>query len=199
MTEDEYSGEKSVTSDQPTAADYEPEVNYFRSLAAIAVVYGTSGVMLVPFGIYRLHEGAIAGELMVRIFDEPLTSLSFHGLWLFGSSVLGGLLGLALMVGAIGGVQLKSWSLPVLRIWAVVSLILGIFGSAVWLQWLYAPWRASLADVRGVDDALFNLGGWMIGTALALGMTIMINRPRVKEALRRGGRIADVDASKSHA
>jgi hypothetical protein len=189
MADDPFSGEKSVTSDQPTAADYEPEVRLFRSLAAIAVVYGTAGVMLVPFGLFRFHQGAIPGDFEIHLFDKPVVSTSIQALWLLVSSLSGGGLGLALMVGAIGGVALRGWALPVLKMWSIASIIFGVIGCWFFFQWLLPPWRDQLADVRGVDDALFNLGGWMIGSLLGIAILIVINRPAVSAALRRNGAI----------
>lgn len=94
------------------------------------------------------------------------------------------------MVGGVGGVLLKSWSLLVLRLWAVASIVIGLVGSYFYLKWILPPWREQLAQVRGVDDTLFNLGGWMIGTILAIAMLIVIGRPTVQAALKRNGKIA---------
>ncbi len=76
MMEDEFSGERSVVPDDPSAADYEAAVRWFRSVAAIALVYGTAGVMLLPFGLLRFHHGAIPGDFRVPFFDEPVESTS---------------------------------------------------------------------------------------------------------------------------
>jgi len=190
MIEDLYSGEKSVLPAEPTAADYEPGPRLFRSLATISIFYGLSGLLLVPFGVLRFHQGAIVGDLEVNIFAVPIRSTSIQALWLLCSSLAGAGLGAVLVVGGVGGVLLKPWSLLVLRLWAVASIAFGFLGSYFYLKWILPPWREQLAQVRGVDDSLFNLGGWMIGTMLAIAMLIVISRPTVRAALKRNGNIA---------
>lgn len=189
MDEDPYSGEKSVLPNDPTAADYEPGIGVFRSLAAIGIVYGLSGMLLVPFGLERFLQGAQVGDLDAAIFVQPIQSLSVQALWLLCSTLVGAGLGAALMVGALGGVLLKSWSLLVLRLWAVASIIFGVAGSSFYFTWILVPPPPQIAQVRGVDDALFNLGGWAIGTILAVAMLIVSNRSVVREALARDGNI----------
>jgi hypothetical protein len=198
MNDDEFSGEKSVVQDQPTAADYEPEVRFFRALAAVGVVYGTAGMVLLPYGLLRFHQGAIPGDYRVNILEGPLQSPSAQAIWLFSSSLLGAGLAMTLMIGAIGGLRLKSWSQPVLRLWAIASIIVGAVGSYFFFRWLLPPWRDQWAQVRGVDDSLVNLGGWIVGSLLAVAMLIVISRPRVRDALRRGGTIIErqIDAAK---
>lgn len=187
--EDEFSGEKSVVRDEPTAADYEPAVNWYRALAALGVAFGTVGVFMLPFGLLRFHQGAIAGGFRVAIMDEPVQSTSIDAYWLLCSSLLGAGLALALMVGGIGGVCLKSWSIVVLRIWSVVSIIVGVMGSYFYLRWLFSPARDQMSQVRGVDDVLVNFGGCFIGLCLAIAILSVIGRPQVREALGRGGKI----------
>ena len=189
MNEDEFSGEKSVVRQEPTAADYEPEVNIFRSLAALGVIYGSAGVIGVPLGILRFHQGAIAGDFRVAIFDESVRSMSADALWLLCSSLLGAGLALALMVGGIGAVRLKSWSFVVLRVWAIASVIVGVIGSFFFVRWLLSPQRDMFSEARGVDDSLVNFLGWGIGTVLAIAMLVVIQRPSVREAFRRNGEI----------
>lgn len=191
--EDEYSGEKSVVSDQPTAADYEPVVTVFRSLAALGVVYGMSGIIFLPLGLLRFHQGAIPGDFRVHLFDAPIRSTSIEALWLLCSSLCGVGLGTALVVGALGGLRLKSWSFHVLKLWAIASIALGALGSFFYFQWILPPWRDRLSEVRGVDDSLVNLGGWMIGSLLAIGMLIVIQRREVREALQRDGRVISAE------
>jgi hypothetical protein len=93
------------------------------------------------------------------------------------------------MIGGIGGVQLKSWSRFVLTLWAIGSVLFGAVGCFFYFRWLLPPWRERLAEVRGVDDILTNLGGWMIGSILAIAMLIVICRPTVRRALERNGKI----------
>lgn len=197
--EDEFSGEKSCIRQEPTAADYEPQVRVFRSLAAIAFMYGTVGVVMLPYGLLRFHQGAIPGDFRVKILDGPLSSTSVQALWLVFASVTGTGLSLALMIGGLGGVQLKSWSRPVLTRWAIASILFGAGGSLFYFQWLLPPWREQLAQVRGVDDTFINLGGWMIGSLLAIAMLIVICRPAVRNALERSGKIIEPASSDSQA
>jgi len=189
IEEDEFSGERSVVPDDPSAADYEPAVRWFRSVAALALVYGTVGILLLPFGLLRFHQGAIPGDFEVNLFDEPGQSTSPEALWLFFSSLLGTGLAAHLFIGAIGGLRLKSWGLPVLRLWAIASIIIGGGGSYFYLRWLLPPWREQLAQVRGVIDSLGSLGGWIIGSALAIAMLIVISQSRVRAVLSRDGKI----------
>jgi hypothetical protein len=189
MMEDEFSGERSVIPDAPSAADYEPAVRLFRSVAALALVFGTAGIMLLPFGLLRFHQGAIPGDFEVSLFDEPGHSISPEGLWLFCSSLLGTGLAASLFVGAVGGVRLKSWALHTLRLWAIASILLGVGGSYFYSRWLLPPWRDHLAQVRGVIDSLGSLAGWIIGSFLALAMLLVVNRSRVRAALHRDGKL----------
>jgi hypothetical protein len=189
MTEDEFSGEKSVVPSEANAADYEPGARWFRSVSALALVYATAGVMLLPFGLVRFHQGAIAGDFRVNLFDEAGQSISPQGMWLFCGSLLGTGLAGQLLIGAIGGLRLQSWSLQVLRLWAIASIIFGVCGSCFYLRWLLPPWREQSADVRGVIDSLGSLAGWIIGSALAVAMLIVISKSRVRHALERNGKI----------
>jgi hypothetical protein len=188
--EDESSAEKSVVRQEPTAADYEPAVNVFRSVAALGVIYGTAGVIAVPLGLLRFHQGAIAGDFRVALVDGPIRSMSAEAVWLLCSSLCGTGLAVAVMVGGIGAMQLKSWSYVVLRLWALGSVVFGIIGSLFFVQWLFSPGREVFSEARGVDDVLVNFLGWGIGTVLAIGMLVVIRRPGVRDALRRGGKIA---------
>lgn len=189
MSEDIYGGEHSVVPNEPAAGDYEPEVRFFRSVAALGVVYGTAGVMALPFGILRFHQGAIPGDYMVHLMDQPVPRVTLDGLWLVVSSLTGAGLALALMVGGIGGVQLRSWSAQVLKLWAIGSIIFGAAGSYFYFRWILPPWREELAQIRGVVDSLVNLGGWMLGSALAVAMLIVLSRQSVRAALARNGKI----------
>ena len=189
MTEDEFSGEKSVLRPEPTAADYEPAVRFFRSLAAVGLVYGTAGALLLPYGLLRFHQGAIPGDFRVFIMDETTSSLSPDGLWLFVASILGAGLAFVLVIGVLGALRLKSWCFPLLWLWGVASILLSAGGTYFYVRWLFSPVRDELAEVRGVDDTLTNLGGWIVGTVLAVLILIVINRKPVRCALRRNGRI----------
>src|ERR1700683_1308754 len=152
MDEDPYSGEKNVLPNDPTAEDYEPGIRAFRSLAAIGIVYGLSGMLLVPFGLERFLQGAQVGDLDVAIFVQPIQSTSTQALWLLCSTLVGAGLGAALMVGGLGGVLLKSWSLLVLKLWAVASIIFGVAGSYFYISWILVPPPPQIAQVRGVGD-----------------------------------------------
>jgi hypothetical protein len=187
--EDDFSGEKSVVREEPTAADYEPAVNIFRAVAALGAIYGTAGVIAGPLGLLRFHQGAIAGDFRVAIFDEPVRSMSGDAAWLLCSSLCGTGLALAVMIGGIGAVRLRAWSYVVLRLWALASVIFGVVGSFFFLPWLFSSQRELFSEARGVDDVLPNFLGWGIGTVLAVAMLIVISRPAVAAALRRGGEI----------
>jgi hypothetical protein len=189
MSEDEFSGEKSVVREEPTAADYERHVRIFRSFAAIGVVFATAGVVSLPFGLLRFHQGAIAGDMRVNMMDQALHGTSWEALWLCFSSLAGAGLATLLLAGAVGALRLRSWSFVVLWLWAIASIILGVAGSVFYLSWLLPPWREQWAEVRGVVIPLVNLGGWMIGSALAVVMIIMLSNSSVKAALHRNGKI----------
>ncbi len=144
MIVDEFSGEKSVVPDEPIAADHEPGVRFFRSVAAIALIYGTAGVMALPYGLIRFHQGAIPGDFRVHYIDDPSFSPSPQAIWLFVSSVVGAGLAMGLMLGAIGGVLLQLWSLAVLKLWAIASIVFGAVGCFFYFRWLLPPWRDQL-------------------------------------------------------
>jgi hypothetical protein len=188
--EDEFIGERSMVARDPSAADYETEVTFFRSLAALGVVFGTAGMIAIPFGLLRFHQGTITGDFRVHLFDDPIYSTSLEGFWLFVSSMVGVGLACGLLIGSIGALRLQAWSLVVLRLWAIASILYGIVGSYFYFHWLLPPWRNELAQVRGVVDSLGNLGGWMIGTGLAIAMLILLRRRPVKAALLRNGSVS---------
>jgi len=190
MIEDEFSGEKSVLRPEPTAADYEPAVRFFRALAAVGLVYGTAGTLLLPYGLLRFHQGAIPWDFRVFIMDETTHSMSADALWLFIASLAGAGLAAVLVIGALGALRLKSWVFPLLSLWGVASILLSAFGSCFYFRWLFSSTRDDLAEVRGVDDTLTSLGGWIVGTVLAVFILVVINRKPVRDALKRNGRIA---------
>jgi len=186
MSEDEFSGEKSVVSEEPPAADGNSRpVVFFRSLAAICLIYATSGIILIPFGMLRFHQGAIPGDLRISLWDGPARSTSLQALWLLFASIIGAGLSLTLFVAALGGVRMRLWSLPLLRLWAASSVVVGAGGAVLWFAWLLPPWRDQLAEVRGVIDSLTSLGAWMLGSFLAVAMLVVTSHPIVRQVFGR--------------
>jgi len=181
--EDIYSGEKSVIEADPVGAAGPRAVRFFRSLCAVGVLYGAAAMVFLPYGALRFHEGAIPGDFRTAIYDGTARSTSVDALWLFASSVMGAGLGFLLMAGGLAGVRMRPWSLAVLRFWAISSIAMGIGGSYFYFQWLLPPWRAHLAEVRGVVDSLVNIGGWFIGFWLAVMMLVVTSRRDVRDAL----------------
>ena len=157
-------------------------VRAMQSFAALSVVAGATGAVMLPFGILLLHQGDFAGDLRVHFLDEPLLYISASALWMFISSLCGTALGITLMVGAIGALKMRSWARPVLIIWAVASVVVLCGGAWFEARWLLPPWRDSFADVRGVIDSLTNIGGWAAGGALGVTLLGLLFHPDVRIA-----------------
>ena len=177
---DDYSAEKSVVPapvDQTDAADSQ---RVMRTVAALGVVLGTWGLISLPFGLMRFHQGGIPGDPGRDIYDMSMRGISIDLVWLFISSLSGAGLAFLLLCGSVGALSFRPWSRPVLLLWAAGSLGLSAVGSTFYLHWLLPPWRSHFAEVRGVVDSLVNFGGWGMGTLLAIVLLILLNSATVK-------------------
>ncbi len=185
--EDEYAAERGMVSPEPDVGDSDARPRVMRSLAAVGIVFGIAAAVLLPFGIIRLHQGNIFGDARVPIFDAPIRGTSLAALWMVLSSLTGAALGAVLLAGSIGAMSFRRWARPVLIAWALLSVVFGAAGIFFFGAWLLPPWRSHLAQVRGVVDSLATLGGWAVGSALAIAMLCLLTRPRVRAAFERQG------------
>lgn len=173
--------ERMVVSDEVSEADYDPQLQTLQALGALALLLGTMGMVMLPFGLERFHAGAIAGDARVNFYAYHLESTSPSALFLFFSSLLGSGLSLALALGGWGCLRLHWWARPLMLVWAITSLILGAIGAVFCIRWLLPPWRDQFPQVQGVIDMLAVLGGWGIGTALAAVMLYLLLQPHVRD------------------
>jgi hypothetical protein len=189
MSSNSITASKGVISSEPDMVDYDRRLCIIRSVATIGIILGTAGLMLMPFGLTVLHEGALPGDPRIHLFDMRIESLSIHAIWLSISSLCGVGLALLLLVGSAGALRLRHWARPILLLWAVCSVILAAGGCAFNLRWLFSTQRAQFAEVRGVVDALVSFGGWGIGSALAIALLLLLSRPHVRATFARDGAI----------
>jgi hypothetical protein len=184
-----HSGERSVVPQEPTLADYDPLVRVMRTVAVLGMILGCAGVVSLPFGLLRLHQGSFAGDLRLHLFNPQIEDPSRQAMWMFFSSAVGTGLAAMLMLGSIAAMSFRPVARPILLLWAISSLTMGLGGSYFYVRWLLPPWREESAQVRGVVDSLVNFGGWGIGTTLGVVMLYLLTRPRIKDAFRRGGSV----------
>jgi len=189
-TEDLFSGEKSVITPEFPGAVGPGAVRFFRALCTVGVLYGAAAMVFLPYGVLRFHEGTITGDYRTSIWDGSTRSTSVDAQWLFAASVAGAGLGFLFMVGGLGGVRMRPWSIAVLRLWAISSILFACGGAYFYLRWLLPPWRDNLAEARGVVDSLVSIGGWFDGFCLAVLMLVVTSRRDVRNAVSHAGQLA---------
>ena len=153
-----------------------------RSLAALGTVLGAVGAASLPFGLLRLHQGDLSGDLRGHVLDATVMHLTLNALWMFLASGAGAALAMLLLVGSIGALVYRRWARPTLLLWACASLVLGLISCAFYPRWLFSGSRDHFAEVRGVVDSMVNFGGWALGTLLAVAMLSLLSRPAVRSA-----------------
>jgi hypothetical protein len=172
---------------QPSLADYRPQVRLMRTVAVLGMLFGFAGMLSLPLGLNRLHPGSFAGDARVHYFSPLIERPTIDALWMYVASASGAGLGFMLFWGSVAAINFKSIGRALLVLWAMGSLFLGLIGCFFYFRWLFAPSRGDLAQVRGVVDSLVNFGGWGIGSTLAIVMLYLLTRPEIKEAFNRGG------------
>jgi hypothetical protein len=178
------SGAKSMIPEEPLPANSDPMVRAMHIMAVLGMLLGCAGLVSLPFGLARLHQGSLAGDLSVNLFAPSMESPSAQVVWLYASSAMGTGLALMLVLASIAAIHFRPIARPILLLWATASLMVGGGGSYFYFRWLVGPERESYAQVRGVVDTLANFGGWGIGTTLAIVMLYLLTRPTVKRAFQ---------------
>jgi hypothetical protein len=94
-------------------------------LAIIGIVLASLSLICTPFQLIGAFMGGAAGS------PNPMMSTPILSAWTIGSSILGVLLAVGLLIGCIGSLRLAGWGRKLMLAVAVVSIVFAVVGAVM--------------------------------------------------------------------
>ncbi len=168
----------SILPSQNYLPDRHPHWRTLRALGVVGEIFAILGLLLLPFALLPFSAGRWYG------LRSDSLSLSHAGAWwLLAATLIGMALSLLLLVGSIGVVWWRRWARPVMLLYAIMSLTLGLGGAYFFLRWAFGLGGREHLLYYGVGP-LIAACGWFLGLIYAAFALYFMTRRDVRERFR---------------
>jgi hypothetical protein len=151
-------------------------------LAIIGIILGVFSVICSPIGLIFYF---VPIDPPNPLIEATRADPAWFG-YTIGSTALGWVIGLLLLIGSIGSLMLKEWARKCMLAYAWIGLVMVPISYAVNLLWLNEKMRAATAGQPGA--AISQMLGMILpalGLILPIFILIFMSRPHVKDAFAR--------------
>lgn len=159
------------------------------TLAILGIIFGAFTTIAMPFSLFGPNAPGASDDPIDRAMRESSGALAVTNF----STIMSGVLGIALLIGSIGALSVKPWARRLINIYGITSII----GVLAWLilHYIYvAPAITLVASKLAPAEAqMITLGinvAVIVGALLSIGMPILdlifFNTQKAKTAFSRG-------------